>query len=160
MKIVPVSAGTPQEVSFVEIAHRVIAGRSRAMMLGAPHLPGWCWALADKHSVYVGRLLPQSTRGWKCSYYLNTLKAPDWRHMCVHVFGAPCLYSPMEGPVHKRADQTLEGFYVGIQHPMALVIRKSDMKLISVSKKKLVVHESCYVAPLCVLYFRQASHGH
>jgi hypothetical protein len=54
----------------------------------------------------------------------------------------------MEGPVHKRADQTLEGFYVGIQHPMALVIRKSDMKLISVSKKKLVVHESCYVAPL------------
>jgi hypothetical protein len=148
VKIVPVSAGTPQEVSFVETAHRVIAGRSRAMMLGAPHLPGWCWALADKHSVYVGRLLPQSTRGWKCSYYLNTLKAPDWRHMCVHVFGAPCLYSPMEGPVHKRADQTLEGFYVGIQHPMALVIRKSDMKLISVSKKKLVVHESCYVAPL------------
>jgi hypothetical protein len=76
------------------------------------------------------------------------LKAPDWRHMFVHVFGAPCLYSPMEGPVHKRAALTLEGFYVGVQHPMALVIRKSDMKLISVSKKKIVVHESCYVAPL------------
>ncbi len=76
------------------------------------------------------------------------LKAPDWRHMFVHVFGAPCLYSPMEGPVHKRAAQTLEGFYVGVQHPMALVIGKSDMKLISVSKKKLVGHESCYVAPL------------
>jgi hypothetical protein len=49
VKIVPVSAGTPQEVSFVETAHRTIAGRSRAMMLGAPHLPGWCWALADRH---------------------------------------------------------------------------------------------------------------
>jgi hypothetical protein len=148
VKIIPVSAGTPQEVSFVETANRVIAGRSRAMMLGAPHLPGWCWALADKQSVYVGRLMPQSTRGWKCSYYLNTLKAPDWRHMCVHVFGAPCMYAPMEGPVHKRAAVTLEGFFVGVQHPMALVIRKSDMTLISVSKKKLVVHESCYVAPL------------
>jgi hypothetical protein len=68
--------------------------------------------------------------------------------MCVHVFGAPCLYSPMEGAVHKRAAQTLEGFYVGTQHPMVLVLRKSDMKLISVSKKKLVLHESCYVAPL------------
>jgi hypothetical protein len=48
-KIVPVSAGTPQEVSFVETAHRVVAARSRAMMLGAPHLPAWCWALSDKH---------------------------------------------------------------------------------------------------------------
>jgi hypothetical protein len=41
-KLVPVSAGTPQEVSFVETAHRVVAQRSRAMLLGAPHLPAWC----------------------------------------------------------------------------------------------------------------------
>ncbi len=54
VKIVPVSAGTPQEVSFVKTAHRVIAGRSRAMLIGAPHLPKWAWALADKHAVYVG----------------------------------------------------------------------------------------------------------
>jgi hypothetical protein len=66
----------------------------------------------------------------------------------VHVFGAPCMYSPPEGPVHKRAAQTLEGFFVGVQHPKALVIRKSDMKLISVSKKKLVVYESMYTVPL------------
>ncbi len=148
VKIVPVSAGTPQEVSFVETANRVIAGRSRAMLLGAPHLPKWCWALADRHAVLVGRLLPQSTREWKCSYFLNMLKAPDWCHMCVHVFGAPCVYSPLEGPVHKRAAQTLEGFYVGIQHPMVLVLRKEDMKLISVSKKKVKVYESMYTAPL------------
>ncbi len=148
VKIVPVSAGTPQEVSFVETAHRVVGARARAMMLGASHLPGWCWALAEKYSVAVGRLLPQSTRNWKSSYYLNTLKAPDWRHMFIHVFGAPCMYSPMEGPVHKRAALTLEGFFVGVQHPMALVLHKSDMKLISVSKKKLAVYESCYTAPL------------
>jgi hypothetical protein len=42
VKVIPVSAGTPQEVSFVETANRVIAGRSRAMLLGAPHLPKWC----------------------------------------------------------------------------------------------------------------------
>jgi hypothetical protein len=56
--------------------------------------------------------------------------------MCVHVFGAPCAFSPMDG------------YYVGVQHPMVLVIRKSDMKLVSVSKKKIVVYESMYIAPL------------
>ncbi len=96
----------------------------------------------------VGRLLPQSTRGWKCSYYLNTGKVPDWHHMFVHVFGAPCVFSPMEGPVHKRAAQTIDGYYVGVQHPTALVLRKSDIKLVSVSKKKVIVYESMYVAPL------------
>ncbi len=35
-KIVPISAGAPQELAFVETAHRVIAGRSRAMLIGAP----------------------------------------------------------------------------------------------------------------------------
>ena len=54
----------------------------------------------------------------------------------------------MEGPVHKRAALTGEGYFVGIQHPMALVIRKRDMKLISVSTKKIKVYESAYVAPL------------
>jgi hypothetical protein len=113
VKVIPVNAGTPQEVAFVETANRTIAGRPRAMLLGAPHLPKWCWALADKQAVHVERLLPQSTRGWKCSYFLNTKKAPDWHHMFVHVFGAPCAFSPMEGPVHKRAAQTVNGYYVG-----------------------------------------------
>ena len=147
-KLVPVSAGSPEEVAFVETAHRIIAGRSRAMLLGAPHLPKWCWALADKYAVYVGRLLPQSTREWLCSYYLNTGRAPNWRNMCVHVFGAPCKYAPMVGPVHKRGELTEDGYFVGVQHPMALVLRKSDMKLISVSTKKLKVYESAYCAPL------------
>jgi hypothetical protein len=110
-KLVPVSAGSPQEVAFVETGHRVIAARSRAMMLGAPHLPGWCWALADKYAVYTGRFLPQSTRDMKCSYYLNTGRVPDWRMLCLHVFGAPCQYAPMEGPIHKRAALTLDWIF-------------------------------------------------
>ena len=151
-RIVPVSAGTPQEVSFVETAHRVIAARSRAMLLGAPHLPGWAWALADKHAVLVGRFLPQSTRQWKCSYFLNTGRPPPWRSLCIHVFGAPCRYAPMSGPVHKRAELTCEGYYVGTQHPMALVLRKHDLKLISCSTKKISVYESPYIAPLSQVY--------
>jgi hypothetical protein len=150
VKLVPVSAGTPQEVSFVETAVRVIAARSRAMMLGAPHLPKWCWALADKHAVFVGRLLPQSTRQWKSAYFLNRKIAPDWRNLSVHVFGAPCQYAPVEGPIHKRAERTEEGFYVGVQHPMVLVLRKHDLKLISCSRKKIIVYESIYTLPLSV----------
>ena len=158
VKLVPVSAGTPQEVSFVESAVRVVAGRSRAMMLGAPHLPKWVWALADKQSVYVGRLLPQSTRNWKSAYYLNRKLAPVWRNMSVHVFGAPCAYAAAEGPVHKRAARIEEGFYVGVQHPMVLILRKHDMKLISCSRKKVIVYESVYTLPLSMTSTQLAKH--
>ena len=135
-RIVPVSAGSPQEVSFVETAHRAVAGRSRVILLGAPHLPKWCWVLADKYTVHTGRFLPQNTRGWYMSYFLNTGRTPDWIFLCIHVFGAPCTYAPMDGPVQKRTALTEEGPFVGIQHPTALVIRKRDMKLASVSTKK------------------------
>ena len=50
--------------------------------------------------------------------------------------------------MHKRVALTEEGYFAGIQHPMAMVIRKRDMKLISVSTKKIKVYESAYVAPL------------
>ena len=135
VKLVPVSAGTPQEVSFAETAVRVVAARSRAMLLGAPHLPKWCWALADKHAVYVGRLLPQSTRMWKSAYFLNRKMAPDWRNLAVHVFGAPCCYAPMEGPIHKRASRTEEGYlrtpamYYGGSTIVQFVLQKKGSSL-------------------------------
>ena len=40
--LVPVSAGSPQELAFAESAHRVIAASSRAMILNAPHMPKFC----------------------------------------------------------------------------------------------------------------------
>ena len=43
---------------------------------------------------------------------------------------------------------TVEGYFVSIQHPMAMVIRKKDMKLVSVSTKKLHVYKSTYCEPL------------
>jgi hypothetical protein len=54
----------------------------------------------------------------------------------------------MTGPIHKRAEMTEEGYFVGVQHPMVLIIRKKDMKLISCSKKKFVVYEQSYILPL------------
>ncbi len=38
-RIIPLSAGTPQELSYAERAVRTIAEKSRAMLLGASHLP-------------------------------------------------------------------------------------------------------------------------
>jgi hypothetical protein len=54
----------------------------------------------------------------------------------------------MDGPVHKRGALTEEGFFVGVQHPMVLILRKRDMKLLSVSKKKFKAYESLYTSPL------------
>jgi hypothetical protein len=78
--------------------------------------------------------------------------------MSVHVFGAPCAYAPIEGPVHKRAVRTEEGFYVGVQHPMVLILRKHDMKLISCSRKKVIVYESVYTLPLSMTSTQLAKH--
>ncbi len=38
-RIIPILAGTPQELAYVERAVRTIAEKSRSMLLGAPHLP-------------------------------------------------------------------------------------------------------------------------
>jgi hypothetical protein len=38
-RIIPISAGTPQELAYAERAVRTIGEKSRAMLLGAPHLP-------------------------------------------------------------------------------------------------------------------------
>ena len=54
----------------------------------------------------------------------------------------------MRGPVHKRGALTEEGFFVGVQHPIVLILRKRDMKLLSVSKKKFLAYESVYISPL------------
>ena len=140
----PISAGTPQELSFCETAHRVIGGTSRAMQANAPHMPDWCWGVRDQYAAYVLDFLPQSTRDDMCPFFLRMKKKPDWRRIMLHVYGAPVKYAPMGGPEHKQAPMTEHGYFAGVQWPMMLVLRKSDMKLISVSSKKCKVYESTY----------------
>lgn len=146
--ILPVSAGTPQEMAFAESRVKKIKQMSTALMVGAPHLSSDSWALADKYSVYVQDFLPQSTRNYHCPYYLRTGRKVPWSLLSIHPFGAPCIYAPIDGALHKRAPVAEEGFFCGIQWPAVLVRRKKDLKIISVSRKKVKVYESAYISPL------------
>ena len=92
--------------------------------------------------------LPISTRGGLCPHFLLYGKPADWRRVHIYVWGAPLKCSPMEDPPHKRSEMSEPGWFAGIQWPMAIVLRKSDKKLISVSFKKIKVYESIYATKL------------
>jgi hypothetical protein len=143
VKIMPVSAGTPQEMAYAESAVRTIGQMSRTLMCGAPHLPKFCWGLADLYAREIHMTQPQA-KNKSSPYEYNTKRKPDLDHLFIKVFGAPCQYSPMDGADHKRAPKTEWGYFVGLQQPMCLVLRPEDEKIISVSKKKIIVHEECY----------------
>ncbi len=68
--------------------------------------------------------------------------------MGIKVFGAPLVFAPIDGPIHKRAAINEEGYFLGYQWPAMLVLRKSDGKVISVSRQKVRVYESAYTGPL------------
>ena len=146
--IVPVSAGTPQEMAFAESMVRVIKRMSTAMLAGAPHLPADSWACADKYAVFLHDVLPQSTRNGHCPYYLRTGRKVNWKVLPIHVFGAPCAYSPMEGPIHKRAPITKLGHFHGVQWPAVLIRRVEDKKILSCARQKMRVYEKAYLADL------------
>jgi len=146
--ILPVSAGTPQEMAHAESMVRTVKRRSTAMLAGAPHLGPKYWALCDKYAVYVHDFLPIYTRKFHCPFYLRTGRVVPWKILAMHVFGAPCIYAPMDGPIHKRGEMNMEGHFVGIQWPAALIKRKCDGKVLNVSRKKIHVHESAYLSPL------------
>ena len=148
VQLVPISAGTPQELAFAETRVKMIRRMSTAMLIGAPHLGKKFWALTDRHAVFVADFLPQSTRKNVSSYYLRTGRQIDWTQLGLKVFGAPLVFAPIDGPIHKRAPINEEGYFLGYQWPAMLVLRKSDGKVISVSRQKVRVYESAYTGPL------------
>jgi len=143
-RIIPISAGTPQELAYAESAVRTIGNLSRAMMMGAPHLPKSMWALSDLNAAYVHDVLPQRDRGNKSPSEMRTGKKSNVDHLHIKVFGCPCQFAPMDGPEHKRASKTEWGYFVGMQWPMCLVYQPGNHKIISVSRKKIVCHEGAY----------------
>ena len=58
------------------------------------------------------------------------------------------MFAPIDGPIHKRAPINEEGYFLGYQWPATLVLRKSDGKVIMVSRQKVRVYESAYTGPL------------
>jgi len=143
VRIIPVSAGTPQEMAYAESAVRVIGQMGRTLMCGAPHLPAFCWGLADLQAAYIHNFTPRSKSNIS-PFEDRTGRVPDLDAFFIRVFGAPCQYAPIEGAEHKRAKKTEWGWYVGMQMPMCLVLRPEDEKIISVSRKKIIVHEEFY----------------
>ncbi len=146
VRIVPVSAGTPQEMAYAERAVQTLAQMSRALMAGAPHLPQFCWGLSDLQAAHIHKTLPQKSKNMMSPLQIErtTGRPPNLEAMFIKVFGCACQYAPMSGSEHKRASKTKWGWFVGIQWPMALVLRPEDIKVISVSRKKIHCHELCY----------------
>ena len=143
VKIIPVSAGTPQEMAYAESAVRTLGEMSRVLMAGAKHLPSSCWGLSDLHAARLHDLLPQKRTGMS-PFEFRHHRAPDLDVFFVHVFGCPCQYAPIQGAEHKRASKTEWAWYVGVQWPMVLLLRPEDNKVISVSRHKVHCHEEAY----------------
>jgi hypothetical protein len=144
VRIVPVSAGTPQEMAYAERAVQTLAQMSRALMAGAPHLPQFCWGLSDLQAAYIHKMLPQKSKNMMSPLEKTTGRPPNLEAMFIKVFGCACQYAPMSGAEHKRASKTKWGWFVGVQWPMVLILRPEDKKVISVSRKKVHCHELCY----------------
>jgi hypothetical protein len=144
VRIIPISAGTPQELAYAESAVRVVGQMSRTLMAGATHLPKSCWGLADLYAVYLHDLLGQKKLMGRSPFEFRNGREPDFDVFFVHVFGCPCQYAPMSGPDHKRAPKTEWGYFVGVQWPMVLVLRIEDEKILSVSRHKVHCHEEAY----------------
>ena len=85
-------------------------------------------------------LLPQKTKEDKSSYERRTGKKSDLNKLFIKVFGAPCQYSPMTKPGHKRAKLVEWKWFVGVQWSMALVVSVNDFKVRSVSRPKIRVY--------------------
>ncbi len=105
-RIVPISAGTPQELAYAERVVRTIEEKSRVLFLGAPHLPNHLWGLADIQCAYIHDVLSQPDRGNKSPYEFRHGKRPNIDHLHIKVFGCPCQFAPIDGPEHKRASKT------------------------------------------------------
>ena len=87
VKIIPISAGTPQEMAYAESSVRVIGQMSRTLMCGAPHLPPFCWGLGDIYAGYIHDFLPQAKT--KMSPYEDrTGREPNLDVFFLKVFGA------------------------------------------------------------------------
>ena len=88
-RICPISAGTPQELAYAESGVRTLAKISRAMILGAPHLPSWAWGLSDGYATYVHDVLPQRAHGNKSPFEMRTGRKPNLKLLFIKTFGAP-----------------------------------------------------------------------
>ena len=113
-------------------------------MLGAQHLPKFVCGLSDFYAAHLHMTIPQPLRTWKSPYEFTTGRVPDLEVLFAKVFGCPCQYEPASEVEHKRSAKTEWGWFVGVQWPMVLILRPYDLKVISVSRRKVHCHEAIY----------------
>jgi hypothetical protein len=134
-------------MAYAESAVRVIGEMSRSLMAGAPHLDESCWGLADVQAAYVHNLMPQQSKENMSPYERKTFRAPDLDALFLRVFGCPAQYEPYGGALHKRGKKMEWGYFVGVQWPMALILRTEDGKLSLCQEKRFSVMKR-YTLPL------------
>ena len=96
------------------------------------------------YAAIVHSTIPQKGKGGKSPYEIITKRIPNREVMFIHVFGCPCQYEPANSVEHKRAAKTEWGWFVGLQWPMVLILRPFDLKILSISRKKVHCHEEMY----------------
>ena len=122
---------------------------ARATFAAAPHLdPEKYWGLVDEWNVWIHYVLPGKDNG-PPPYEICEGRRPNLRNICIHILGCPGAFKPMKGtPGHstnKNLPTCIDGYFLGIQWLVILVLRRSDMKVVSVSRKKVVFYESMYI---------------
>jgi hypothetical protein len=84
-------------------------------------------------------------------YGMIEKRVPDLELLCIHVYGCPVSFKPMKKTTgwsrDKHAKISIEGWFVGIVWPGVLILRKIDMKVVVVSRAKVVFYESIYCLP-------------
>jgi hypothetical protein len=139
----PAAPYTPQGNSLAENAVGIVCTITRALMLGAPHLPRNRWGLAIKHAALINHVLPKARNGGRSAYEVIRKVAPNLKRMFFKVFGAPVQYKCVK-PDGKVGERTLDGFYVGVDWPSVLVDDRETRKVIRRSMTKLRVYQGAY----------------
>ena len=150
-EIRPISAGTPQELGRGEKAVQDLRRKTRALLDAAPHLSREkMWGLGDGYSTWLHYVLP-GPNGAPSPYQLCEGRPPNLKQLFIKTWGCPVSFKPMkkslDAPANKNANVTADGWFVGIQWPMLLILSKKLKKVVSVSRKKVVCYESVYILP-------------
>ena len=147
----PASAGSPQELGQAEKAIQDLRRMTRCSLASAPHLDKQLmWGLCDEWQVWVHYILPGPPRNKGMSpYEMIEGRKPDLKVLFLHPFGCPVSFKPMKNTPgwssNKNEPIVVQGFFVGMQWPMVLVLRTTDNKVVSVSRRKVRCYESMYI---------------
>ena len=140
------SAGTPQENSLGENGVRRLKETSRALMLGAPHLPKNLWGLALKHTCWILFVKQLRANDNKSPFECVHRRAPPVSRMSYPVFGCPLQYKHYKKPRDANAARTIDAYFGGKDPPSVLVFDVADQEIVRVSPTMVSPHEYHYCA--------------